>query len=159
MEKEITIQYDSKTWGELTEADKLLVEKAKEATKNSYAPFSQFHVGCAVELEDGTILTGNNQENASYPCGTCAERATIFYAHANYPHLAPINMAIAATQKEGKFTCAPVPPCGACRQALLEMEQIYKRPLRIILYGEKNSFIIPSITNLLPFQFEAEMME
>ena len=102
MKQTLTITYDTLLWEEMDNNDQALVEKAKNSCKYSYAPFSEFHVGCALQLEEGIILTGNNQENASFPCGTCAERATIFYAHANYPHLAPTVIAIAARRKIGR---------------------------------------------------------
>ncbi len=159
MEKKIIINYESLKWDQLSEEDKALIEKAKKASLYSYAPFSQFYVGCAVLLENGITITGNNQENASFPCGTCAERSTIFYAHSNYPDQAPIAIAITARQKDGSFIKTPLPPCGACRQALLEMEQIYKRPMRVILYAQDYTFIIPSIQDLLPLQFSATMMQ
>jgi len=159
MKEQIIFNYDVLPFEQLSEQDKILVEKAKKASLYSYAPFSQFHVGCAVLLENGVTVTGNNQENASFPCGTCAERSTIFYAHANYPDYAPVAIAITARQKDGEFINTPLPPCGACRQALLEMEQIYKKSLRVILYSTDKTFIIPSIHDMLPLQFCAAMMQ
>ena len=159
MKQTLTITYDTLQWEELDKNDQVLVEKAKNSCKYSYAPFSEFHVGCALQLEEGVILTGNNQENASFPCGTCAERATIFYAHANYPHLAPEVIAIAARRKDGEYMERPLPPCGACRQALLEMETLFQKPIRMILYGTSESIVVHSIKDILPFQFEANMME
>lgn len=159
MKKQILVSYESITQEELSQEDNILVEKAKDISQYGYAPFSNFHVGCAVQLENGVIITGNNQENASFPCGTCAERTTIFYAHAQYPDSAPVSIAIAARSSNGNFTSSPLPPCGACRQALLEMEHIFNKSLRIILYGEKNILIIPSIKSLLPFHFDEEMMQ
>ncbi len=159
MKKQILVSYESITQEELSPEDKILVEKAKDICQYGYAPFSNFHVGCAVQLENGVIITGNNQENASFPCGTCAERTTIFYAHAQYPDSAPVAIAIAARSGSGNFTSNPLPPCGACRQALLEMEHIFNKPLRIILYGEKNTLIVPDIKSLLPFHFDEEMMQ
>ena len=159
MDKEITLKYQSLTWDELNEQDKELIEKAKKASLYSYAPFSQFYVGCAVMLENGITVTGNNQENASFPCGTCAERAAIYNAHSNYPEYAPTTIAITARVKDGNFISHPLPPCGACRQSLLEMEHIYHKPLRILLYSTTETYIIPSIQDLLPIQFEASMLE
>ena len=85
---------------ELSEGDKILIEKAKQAAKISYAPYSKFHVGAAIRLADGTLITGNNQENAAYPSGLCAERTALFYANANYPDMAVNELAIAAYTNE-----------------------------------------------------------
>ena len=106
---------------ELEEKDHKLVEEAKNATKRSYAPYSNFNVGAAAELENGIIITGTNQENAAYPSGICAERTTLFYANSKYPNVAVKSLAIAANTKN-KFTELPTAPCGACRQVILETE-------------------------------------
>lgn len=159
MKKQIIVNYESVSWEQLDQQDRELIEKAKTASLYSYAPFSQFHVGCAVRLDNGIIITGNNQENASFPCGTCAERSAIFYAHSNYPDHAPTTIAITARQQDGNFIKQPLPPCGACRQALLEMEHIYLKPMRILLYSTTETFIISRVQDLLPLQFTASMME
>ena len=159
MNKKLVINYESTSLETLDNADRNLVESAKDMCKYSYAPFSNFHVGCAVQLEDDTIVTGNNQENASFPCGTCAERTTIFYAHANYPQLSPKAIAIAARQKDGEFTARPLPPCGACRQALLEMENLFNKPLRLILYGTEETLVFSCVKDILPFHFDKDSMQ
>lgn len=97
---------------ELSDSDKQLIGTAKEATKRSYAPYSHFNVGAAVLFEDGTIVTGSNQENAAYPSGLCAERTALFHAGSQYPDKAITTLAIAASNSEG-FTELPVTPCGA----------------------------------------------
>lgn len=132
--------------------DKKLIDTAKEATKDSHAPYSKFNVGAALLLSNGTILHGNNQENAAFPSGTCAERTTIFYAHANYPKETIETLAIAAFF-EGKFLEKPISPCGSCRQAILEYETLAKKPIRILLYGEKEIYVLDSIASLLPLCF------
>lgn len=154
----LTIQYESLSPEEFSAEDAGLVKLAQEASAKAYAPYSEFKVGCALKLEDGTVVTGNNQENASYPCGQCAERTTLFWANANYPDKAPATIAIAA-QKAGKFTLSPLPPCGACRQALLETELRFGKPIRMILFGAKSAFILKSISDLLPFQFGKETLD
>ena len=146
-------QYD-----ELTDADKALVDKAKEMTKQSYAPYSKFHVGAAALLADGTVVTGTNQENAAYPSGLCAERTTLFYANSQYPDQAVDTLAIAAST-ESDFIDRPIPPCGACRQVILETETRYKRPIRILLYGKKNTYLVRGIQSLLPLSFDGSDME
>ena len=107
-------QYD-----ELNEADRALVTTAKEATARSYVPYSHFSVGAAALLGDGTVVSGTNQENAAYPSGLCAERTTLFYANSRYPDQPVITLAIAA-RTEKDFIDNPIPPCGACRQVILE---------------------------------------
>lgn len=140
------------SYDELDEKDVELVEKAKQATSGSYSPYSQFSVGAAVRLADGTIVTGNNQENASYPCGMCAERTALFYANAQYPTLPVKAIAIAAKDVKG-FLTTPITPCGACRQALLETELRYKQMIKVLLYGTEKIYCVNSITELLPLQF------
>lgn len=146
---------------ELSEADRTLIEAAKEATSRSYAPYSKFHVGAAILMEDGSIVTGSNQENAAYPSGLCAERTAAFYASSAYPGMAMKKIAVAAwtqlNRPEGLthddyFQTSPISPCGACRQALLEYETLHG-PIEVILYGRDNTYILPSIASLLPFCF------
>lgn len=143
---------------ELTEADRLLVDAAKEATNRSYVPYSHFHVGAAARLADGSVITGNNQENAAYPSGLCAERTTLFYAGAQHPDLAVDTLAVAARTEKDFLEC-PIPPCGGCRQVMLETEKRSNHPLRIILYGSKEIYVMRGVNTLLPLSFGAEMME
>jgi cytidine deaminase len=100
-------------YNELNEMQKNLVDQAKNACKRAYAPYSRFNVGAAAMLDNGTIVAGNNQENAAYPSGTCAERTTLFYAGAQYPDNAVTKLAIAA-YKDNAYTKTPTAPCGAC---------------------------------------------
>lgn len=158
MKRKLTLSYEEITTEQLDETDKTLVEQAKEAVEGSYAPYSDFHVGCAVRLIDGTIVKGANQENVSYPCGNCAERSALFYAETNYPNTILTDMAIIAKSKE-TFTEAPTAPCGLCRQALLEAEERQKRPLRILMCGKRKIWIVKSVKELLPFNFDAESIE
>ena len=149
--------YLSSNLDELDDNDRYLVELACAASRDGYEPYSQFLVGAALRLEDDTIVTGNNQENASYPCGLCAERTALFHAHAIHPHFAPRVIAIAA-QTGGHFTAHPLPPCGACRQALLEMEQKFGQPLRLILHGENENIIVEKVSDLIPLLFDSDML-
>lgn len=146
------------TFDELNEKDQLLLEKAKEATQNSYAPYSHFSVGAAALLANGEILCGTNQENAAYPSGLCAERTTLFYANSRYPEAAVDTLAIAA-RTEHDFLDTPIPPCGACRQVMLETESRFKRPMRVLLYGKDSIYEIAKVTDLLPLSFDASAME
>ena len=139
---------------ELPEADRALLDAAITAVQGSYAPYSHFSVGAAVELEDGSIVSGSNQENAAYPSGTCAERTTVFYANSRYPNLGVRRIAIAARGTDGTFTPRPIPPCGACRQVLLETEQRAGHPIEVLLYGTDGTYCLHSIKELLPLSFD-----
>ncbi|WP_372750841.1 cytidine deaminase [Labilibaculum sp.] len=150
------IEYDSVN--ELSQQDQLLVKNAKETALNSYAPYSKFNVGAAVQLNNGEIIQGNNQENSAYPSGLCAERVAIFYANAKFPNV-PVQAIAITARTNGSFLETPVPPCGSCRQVLLETEARYKQPIKVILCGEKKIKIVESIRELLPIFFDKEMLD
>ena len=143
---------------ELTEADRTLLQAAMDATKRSYAPYSKFSVGAAARLNNDVIVTGTNQENAAYPSGLCAERTTLFYANSQYPDQAVATLAVAA-RTERDFLDAPIPPCGACRQVILETEKRFNQPTRILLYGKEEVYEVKSIRDLLPLSFDGSEME
>lgn len=146
-------QYD-----ELSRQEQTLIDRAKEATRKSYSPYSRFAVGAAALLADGTIVTGSNQENAAFPSGTCAERTTLFYANSQYPDT-PVKALAIAAQTHGNFTDAPVSPCGACRQVILGTETRFGQTMRILLYGNKEICIINGARSLLPLSFDGSEME
>ena len=137
---------------ELADDDQRLVEKAIAATHNSYAPYSNFHVGACLRLADGLEVIGANQENAAFPSGLCAERSAVFAAQSMFPDKPITALAIAARNENG-LTSQPVSPCGACRQVILEMEDRYKQDVRILLYGTEGVYVIPSVKSLLPLHF------
>ncbi|MDE6448061.1 MAG: cytidine deaminase [Muribaculaceae bacterium] len=160
-EKEIIIRMVQTTIDELSPTDRHLVEEAREATRRSLASYSGFHVGAAILMDNGEIITGANQENAAYSSGTCAERSACFYASARYPGVPMRKIAIAAWTRlhmpeeaswEECFQAHPISPCGACRQALLEYEHLYG-PIEVILYGRDRVYILPSVESLLPLSF------
>ena len=151
-ERKIEIEYQFVQLSELSKEEQDLVEKAKAATSNSYANYSHFHVGAACLLEDGQVVIGANQENAAFPSGLCAERTAVFAAQANHPELSIKTIAIAAKNANG-FLKDPISPCGACRQVILEIEDRYKQPVRILLYGTDGIYCFKSIKDLLPFSF------
>lgn len=138
---------------ELTAADRELAGRAIEATRNSYAPYSRFHVGAAIRLEGGDIVCGSNQENAAFPSGTCAERTACYYAHSANPDKRFEAIAIAARDAEGNLTRTLTAPCGACRQALLEYETLAGHPVKVILVADGEVAVIPSVASLLPLAF------
>jgi len=137
---------------ELPDQQAWLVKMAKDAAGNAYAPYSGYHVGAAVLLSNGKVVTGNNQENASYPSGLCAERVAIFHAGSQYPGVAVTTIAIAAMEG-GVFQEHPVSPCGGCRQVLYEKEAQGETPMEVILYGTGMVRVLRSATDLLPLPF------
>ena len=133
---------------ELSSSDKKLLAEAKKSANAAYAPYSKFKVGSAVLLESGKIISGNNQENAAYPSGLCAERVALFFASSQNPNAVIKSIAITNV------------PCGACRQAILEYETKQKSPVRIIMQKEKNRiFISDGISNLLPLAFSSKELK
>lgn len=144
---------------ELSENDRSLLLEAKKASDVAYAPYSQFYVGAALELENGKTVIGTNQENVAYPSGLCAERVGIFAASTQYPGVAVNTIAITAKSKVFDVNF-PVSPCGACRQVLSEYERLQGKPIRVILSGEKGKIlIIDKIEDLLPFSFIADKLK
>ena len=149
----ITTEIIEATFEQLDPADRQLVDLARKATYRSYAPYSHFHVGAAILLDNGEIIEGSNQENVAYPSGTCAERSACYYAGARYPEARFKAIAIAARTADGHFTTGPTAPCGACRQALLEYETLAKAPVRVLLASADKIYILPSVASLLPLAF------
>ncbi len=154
----ITAIINCLTYDELKDSDKQLIDAAKESTRNSYIPYSQFAVGAAARLTNGIVIQGSNQENAAYPSGICAERTTLFYANSKYPDQAVETLAVAAYTK-GNFLDIPISPCGACRQVILEVEKRYNQPVRILLYGTNEIYEIKSIRDLLPLSFDEDFLK
>lgn len=148
----LEINYEFLSVDELTDDERKTVENACEATKGSYAPYSHFHVGAAVLLQNGKIIRGANQENAAFPSGLCAERTAVFAAQANYPDQPIAMLAIAASDANG-LRDKPVTPCGSCRQVVLEVEERYHKPIEILLYGRSGVYRLKSIRDLLPLSF------
>lgn len=150
--------YLYKNIDELSQEDKRLMEEAIKATQNSYAPYSQFKVGAALLMEDGTIITGSNQENAAYPSGMCAERVAIWKAGAAFPNKKVNSIAITANSPH-KTVDRPVGPCGACRQTLLEYEVNQQEPITLIFMGEVGNVVkTSSISEMLPFSFDGSYL-
>lgn len=138
---------------ELSNEDVKLLEEATIAAGNAYAPYSRFRVGAAVLLANGTIVRGNNQENAAYPSGLCAERVALFYASAAWPDVPVLAIAITAIS-EKSIIDEPIAPCGACRQVMAEYEKKSGNKLRVIMKGQKGPVLIASsMRTLLPFSF------
>jgi len=143
---------------EWSDIDRNLMEAAIEATKKSYAPYSGFKVGAALLMEDDSIIIGNNQENAAYPSGMCAERVAIWKAGSSFPNKKVIKIAITAISSN-KTVDKPLGPCGACRQTLLEYEINQAKDVEIIFMGEIGKVVkANSISSLLPFSFDSSYL-
>jgi cytidine deaminase len=143
---------------ELSDVDKNLMKVAVEATKTSYAPYSGFNVGAALLMEDGSIIIGNNQENAAYPSGMCAERVAIWKAGSSFPNKKVKKIAITAVSSNKQLD-KPVGPCGACRQTLLEYEINQKEDVEVFFMGEIGNVVkTSSIASLLPFSFDSSYL-
>ena len=141
---------------ELTDADASLLSEARKVTKNAYAPYSHFRVGVIALLENGEIVKGSNQENASFPIGLCAERVMLAAAASMFPDVPIITIAISYNNENGE-SAHPISPCGICRQSLLEYETKLKHAIRIILGGMQGKvYIIERAGMLLPLSFTAD---
>ncbi len=157
--KEIQVfVYEYDTVAELPDEDQKLIRNAREIAGNAYAPYSGFNVGAALLLENGEYISGNNQENVAFTPGLCAERVALFYANSLYPKTAVKSMAVTASYKNGVLN-EPVKPCGSCRQAILEAEVRFNRPVRIILDGKDKILVFDGVENLLPFAFRPESLD
>ena len=138
---------------ELSQQEQHLIELAIEATNRSYAPYSHFHVGAALLLDNGVEIMGCNQENAAFPATLCAERSAIFAAGAQYPDVPVKILAIAARTPSGELQAEPVSPCGTCRQVIIETETRFRQPVRLLLYGRNKIYVIDGIRQLMPLSF------
>ena len=135
-----------------------LMQKAIKAREKAYAPYSKFNVGAAILLDNGEIVTGNNQENASYPSGLCAERTAIYYAGSQFPNIKIVRMAVTAASRRIQ-TIKPIPPCGACRQAIAEYEIKQESPIEIYFMGEIGQVTKSnSLADLLPLTFDKSVL-
>lgn len=134
-----------------------LMDAALEASKKAYAPFSNFHVGAAVALENGEVFLGNNQENPAFPSSLCAERTVLYYIGAQAKGNQIRKIAIRATSTQ-KLISAPVTPCGACRQVMLEYERLSGQPIVVLMQGQEGKIlrVIGVAAALLPFGFDIE---
>jgi len=144
---------------ELPKDVKTLMDKAHQIRLKAYAPYSNFLVGAALVLDNGEVITGNNQENAAYPSGLCAERTAIYYAGAQYPNNKVLKMALTAGSTKSE-TITPIPPCGACRQAIAEYEVKQDTPIEIYFMGATGKVAKSnSLSDLLPLVFDRSFLE
>lgn len=156
--KEIQLAFKVKTYQsieELPESSQKMILLAREAAHRAYAPYSGFRVGASVLLDNGKIVTGNNQENAAYPSGLCAERTALFYASSRYPNTAVRTIAVSTLSSDG-LSGGIAKPCGSCRQVMAEYEDVSGKPMEIILDGSSAITVVNGIDTLLPFRFKKE---
>ena len=143
---------------ELNKLDLDLLTLAKKAADSAYAPYSGFNVGAAVLLENGKIITGNNQENAAYPSGLCAERVAVFHASSQFPEQKIIALAVTAKSASHPLS-SPVTPCGSCRQVIAEYEAKFDSPIKTIMSGQTGEvFVCESVSILLPLVFNRKSL-
>ncbi|MEI6277271.1 MAG: cytidine deaminase [Prolixibacteraceae bacterium] len=158
--EEIQLEFKVRTYHsieELPENRQKLLRLAREAAERAYAPYSGYRVGASVLLENDEIITGNNQENAAYPSGLCAERTALFYASSRYPGVPVRSIAVSTLLNEplsGDFA----KPCGGCRQVMAEYEDLSGKPIEIILDGSSVIMVMDGIDALLPFRFKKEAL-
>lgn len=155
MEQTFTIPYKTLLRSELTPEDRRLEELAVEAAQKAYAPYSHFHVGAAVLLANGEIVTGSNQENAAYPSGTCAERTALFWAGAQWPDVPVEKLLIVAFNASGRIPF--ISPCGGCRQVIMEIATRF-HPFPILLAGDEKTVVLEDCRYLLPFGFDGSSL-
>lgn len=149
----LTISYtEIDDFNDLQDWERKLIDQAKDALASSYSPYSHFRVGAAVLLGNGEVIQGSNQENGAYPSGLCAERVALFYAGARFPGVPIKAMAVVASTAEG-LTVNPISPCGACRQVMLEYQQISDKPYSLYMVGQNRIIRVDDIKFLLPFSF------
>ncbi len=142
----------------LSDAIQNLISRAEEATEKAYAPYSHFRVGASVLLEDGTILTGANHENAAYPAGVCAERAALSNLDMN--ETSKKVKAIAVTYRSHEGHGKPISPCGICRQTILEVQQWQSSPIAIYMCSPNGQVVMLDDAGfLLPFSFGSEYLD
>ncbi len=143
---------------ELPEDILFLMNRAITSRKKAYAPYSKFRVGAALLMDNGEIVVGNNQENACYPSGLCAERVAIYQAGAIYPSNKMMSMAITATADAYELK-EPPPPCGSCRQSMMEYEVKQQHPIAVYFMGASGKVLkSDSVKNLLPLLFDKSFL-
>lgn len=153
MKRSITLEYDERSFEDLNPEQKALLLEARRASNGAYAPYSRFFVGAALRLDSGTVVSGSNKENASFPAGTCAERNALNYASDHHPKDPIQSMAISA--HTDMFDIREVlSPCGICRQVMTETEQVQGKGFEVILDGpDEKVWIFEQASHLLPLHF------
>jgi cytidine deaminase len=140
----------------LTENEKALLVASHQAAENAYAPYSTFHVGAAVQLKNGKVVIGSNQENMAYPSGLCAERVALFSAGSMHPN-EPIESMAVTVIAEGLGFDDVITPCGNCRQVIMEYQFKQNSPIKLLMAAQDGQIlVVEDAKTLLPFAFRAE---
>jgi cytidine deaminase len=135
--------------------DEELLALARDAAAKAYAPYSKFHVGCAIESADGEVVTGANMENACYRLGVCAEQSALTAAQHKFGLDKVARIAVAGGS--GDMVCTP---CGGCRQAILEAAQLSRHDVEILCgSGDGSKVERHTINELIPFGFGPANLE
>lgn len=138
----------------LEDGDRQLLEAARAAASDAYAPYSGFRVGAAVQLANGETVTGSNQENMSFPAGLCAEGTALAAASAQFPGVSLQAIAV-SYRSEKNPSDVPVTPCGICRQTLQEYSIRYGGKIKVIMAGmEGEVILVEDASALLPLAFK-----
>jgi cytidine deaminase len=158
--QQLTITYEVfSDISELDPDDRALLLNARQTTANAYAPYSHFNVAAAARMKNGQVLSGTNQENASFPAGICAERVLLSAISAVYPN-EPVQSLAISYKGDLDNSKRPLAPCGICRQSLSEFERRYHQPIRLILGGmEGEAYVFSSAKDLLPLDFSKEDLD
>lgn len=150
----VTVEIEEFIKAGLTKEQIGFISKAQEAADQAYAPYSQFYVGCAVLLQDGTIVQGSNQENASFPSGLCAERVALFHCAQNLADKKVKEIAVYARSTQYQVPKLLV-PCAACLQVISDIQTRQKSPIKIWMWtGEEDVYLANDVGQFLPFHFE-----
>jgi len=156
--KELITKISISTIEECNNDTKNLIKKAQDIALKAYAPYSNFHVGAAVLLSNGEVITGNNQENAAYPAGICAERTALAYANAQHPNI-PVEAIAIVAYHNNSFTDDICSPCGICRQFLVEVENKFDHPMRVIMCSNNQVYEVATAKDLLPLSFDKSNLD
>jgi cytidine deaminase len=153
----VEIDYTIVPLKDLGKEEATLMDRALQARFTAHAPYSDFQVGAAALLADGTVITGSNQENRSFPAGLCAERVCLYHASSNYPDT-PIEILAVVAFPARSETAEPAHPCGGCRQVMMEMQHKQRRPFKLLmLYPNDEVLVLEKASDLMPFPFESEI--
>ena len=152
MEKLVSIE--ELEFESLNSDKKAFLLNAKSARGDSYAPYSEFHVGCSVLHENGHIGLGSNQENASFPSGLCAERVALFESSKNLNQNKVVELAIFAESTKYKVPKLLV-PCAGCLQVISDIQVRQGSQIKIYMWdGGKEVYVASDVSQFLPFHFE-----
>lgn len=148
-----------KNFDDLDQESKYLAHKAKDAAGHAHAPYSKFTVGAALILDDGSVVTGANYENAAYPSGMCAERVALYTTASQHHNKRIMKIVVVAKRKSSKELVA-APCCGSCRQVILEFETNQKKPIEVVMQSNDQVWVkAPSAASLLPFSFTKDNLD